>query len=364
MSVRLRRTRGRGGAVPDLQEGTQQAAGEVAGGAGATALSSLRSRTARSTVKERQAPRDRGTATGCSRPRGLQRLPPPCWTQRRPSADNQHALGARPALQAFPGPTVLGVALKDTGPEPALQGGPLCLLPTPSGARRGPPGSGCGPGMANESVLLFSSLQDRHQPSNSFPGSRGLPAPPGPWLLGASGLVWFSSKEADAPSRRTQRFWAREMPRPHHRPLQGPAPALLPLPLQRCRRSSVDSGHPEPIRPQALLPFPPTQHPASYRDARGAHGPFPGPEPSVHPRLSSEAHGARALTPAGSRALREGSIWEGQAFLQSFSPRGWGAPHGQQTLGQWHQRAAETKLFISQRDNAGICHPSPDAAGL
>lgn len=152
---------------------------------------------------------------------------------------------------------------------------------------------------------------------------------------------------------------------------RAPAPAPLPLPLQHCRRSSVDSGHPEPIRPQALLPsFPPTQHPASYRDARGAgagqgqRGPFPGPEPSVHPRLSSEAHGARALTLAGSRALREGSIWEGQAFLKSFSPRGWGAPHGQQTLGQRHQRAAETKLFISQGDNAGVRHPSPDAAGL
>lgn len=89
---------------------------------------------------------------------------------------------------------------------------------------------------------------------------------------------------------------------------RAPAPAPLPLPRQRCRRSSVVSGHPEPIRPQALLPsFPPTQHlPPTVTlvgrgPGQGQHGPFPGPEPSVHRRLSSEAHVARALTPASSR---------------------------------------------------------------
>lgn len=168
-----------------------------------------------------------------------------------------------------------------------------------------------------------------------FRGGAGRASLPWPCLLGVAGPVPLPD-----PHRGTGLGKC-----PSHTPgllCRTAAPAPLLLQLQCCRQSSVVSGDltsrqaPSPAPTTFLL----TQHPASYRDARGA-GARAGsacavsrsqaqcpPEALLRGSCGWGPHSCQQPVDQGS-ALQEGGTWEGQAFRQRFSPMGSGAPHGQ-----------------------------------
>lgn len=125
-----------------------------------------------------------------------------------------------------------------------------------------------------------------------------------------AGLGWFSSEEAGPGAP----------PSPHHRPsLQGSGSSPF-APSPPVLNTAVWSlGASDPVRP---LHFPSTLPPTVT--LVGLAGPraglcmrFPGPEPSVQPRLSSEANVAGpTLLPAASgpgQCPPGRRTWEGQA---------------------------------------------------